>query len=213
MRVGKSRLKKFFKIYAIFAAVAIIIIVLAVSIGGKSKPASSNTKTPAKTVSQTTTKPATNAQAPTESLAALNAQSVPILTPVLTDFEQQMSQGQTDAQQSNAGDVSSNYHTWETNEQDKQNVANNNEATNAYNKASNAYYNAHQTEPEALSNWDSDAGNLPGDITEWANAEEMVAQDKVTGSSSLSSDQQAAATDLQNYQTDLSKAQADLKQL
>lgn len=167
------------------------------------------TRTPAATV-----KPATTAtQIPTESIATLNTQSVAILSPVLTDFEQQMSQGQADADQSNAGDVSSAFHTWETAEQDKENVTNNDETTTAYNNADNAYYNAHQTAPNALSNWDSDAGDLPGDITEWANAEELVAEDNVTGSSSLSSDQQQASGDLQQYKTDLAAAETDISQL
>lgn len=163
--------------------------------------------------STSVTATSSGAPSPSVSVATLNSQSVTILTPVLTDFENQMTTGQADAQQSNAGDVSSAFHAWETNEQDKQNVSNNNEVTNAYNKADNAYYSAHQTAPDALSNWNSDAGNLPGDITKWANAEELVAQDNVTGSSSLSSNQQTAATDLQTYNSDLAKAKADLAQL
>ncbi len=174
------------------------------------------TKTPVTPNSKATQLTATNTaptQTPTVSIASLNAQAVPILTPVLTAFESQMAIGQSDARQSNAGDVSSAFHVWETSEQDKQNVANSNEQVTAYNKADNAYYNAHQTAPTALSNWDTDAGNLPGDITQWANAEEMVAEDQVTGSSSLSSDQQTANTDLQQYQSDLAKAKADINQL
>ena len=45
----------------------------------------------------------------------------------MADLEQQMATGQADAQQSNAGNVNSAFHAWETNESDKQNVANNNE--------------------------------------------------------------------------------------
>lgn len=155
----------------------------------------------------------TTVQTPTISLTTLNAQSVTVLTPILTDFEQQMSQGQSYATESNAGVVSSNFHAWETAEQGKENVSNNKEQVEAYNKVANAYYNAHQTAPDTLSDWDTDAGDLPGDITQWANAEELVADDNVTGSSSLSSDQQSAITTLQQYQSDLAKAKADLAQL
>ncbi len=168
---------------------------------------------PSATVTQPTITNTAPTQTPTASIASLNAQAVPILTPVLTDFENQMSTGQADATQSNAGDVNSAFHTWETNEQGKQDVANGKEQIDAYNKADNAYYNAHQAAPTALDSWSSDAGNLPGDISTWANAEEMVAEDQVTGSSSLSSDQQTAASALQQYQSDLAKTKADLAQL
>ncbi len=124
-----------------------------------------------------------------------------------------MATGQADAQQSNAGNVNSAFHTWETNESDKQNVANNNEVTKAFNTADNAYYAAHQTAPNALNNWDNDAGNLPGDISGWASAEQTVLGDEVMGSSSLSNDQKAASTALQQYQSDLAKAKADIQQL
>ncbi len=188
----------------VFGIIIVVIVVIVSLFSGSSK------KT--KTVSiKSTTKSAV--QASTVPLATLNAQSVTTLTPVLADFEQQMSQGQSYAAESNAGDVSSDFHTWETAEQDKENVSNNTEQVDAYNKADNAYYNAHQTAPDALNNWDTDAGNLPGDITEWANAEEVVADDDVTGSSSLSTDQQTATTAMQTYQTDLTKAKADLAQL
>lgn len=168
---------------------------------------------PDATVTQPSSSNAAPTQTPTVSIATLNAQAVPILTPVLADFEQQMSQGQADATQSDAGDVSSAFHVWEQNETDKQNVTNGKEEVTAYNKADNAYYDAHQSAPTALNNWSSDAGNLPGDMSEWANAEEMVAEDQVTGSSSLSSDQKTAANDLQTYNNDLAKAKADLAQL
>jgi hypothetical protein len=188
----------------VFGIIIVVIVVIVSLLSGSSKKA--------KTVSIKSS-PKTTVQAPTVPLATLNTQSVTILTPVLTDFEQQMSQGQSYAVESNAGDVSSDFHTWETAEQDKENVSNNTEQVDAYNKADNAYYNAHQTAPDALSNWDTDAGNLPGDITEWANAEEVVADDNVTGSSSLSTDQQTATTAMQTYQADLTKAKADLTQL
>ena len=149
----------------------------------------------------------------TVSISSLNAQAVSLFNPVLADLEQQMATGQADAQQSNAGNVNSAFHTWETNESDKQNVANNNEVTKAFNTADNAYYAAHQTAPNALNNWDNDAGNLPGDISGWASAEQTVLGDEVMGSSSLSSDQKAATTALQQYQSDLAKAKADIQQL
>lgn len=172
----------------------------------------SSHKTPKKsTVASAVTKQTT--QKPTESLAALNAQAVSLFNPVMADLEQQMAIGQADAQESNAGNVNSAFHAWETNESDKQNVANNNEVTKAYNSADNAYYSAHQTAPNALNNWDNDAGNLPGDISGWANAEQTVLGDEVMGSSSLSSDQKAATTALQQYQSDLAKAKADIQQL
>jgi len=152
-------------------------------------------------------------QTTTDSIATLNAQAVALFNPVISNLEQQMSQGEADAAQSNAGDVSSAFHSWETAEQDKQNVTNNNYVTQAYNNADNAYYCANQTAPDALANLDNDAGNLPGDITTWANDEEMVEGDEVMGSSSLSTDQQTANTDMQQYQTDLAKAQTDISQL
>ena len=198
------------KWYLIYAGIAVVvIIIIAVSIGSKpkAKPVAS---TAPKQTTQTATK---TTQTPTVSLATLNAQSVSDLTPVLTDFEQQMATGQADAQQNNAGDVNSAFHAWETNEQDKQNVANNHEYSTAYNKADNAYYNAHQTAPAALDNWDNDAGNLPGDISGWANAEEVVADDQAATGSVSTSDQQSANTALQQYKSDLAKAKADLAQL
>src|SRR5665213_1291081 len=169
----------------IIGVIALVIWGIVAIFSGNSKPHTSSTVSSVKS----TAKPA-KVQAPTVSLATLNAQAVPIITPVLTDFEQQMTQGQADAAESNAGDVSSAFHTWETAEGDKENVANGNEEVTAYNKADNAYFNAHQAEPTALSNWSDDAGNVYGDITTWANAEQVVAVDNVTGSSSLSTDQQ-----------------------
>jgi hypothetical protein len=171
------------------------------------KPKATLTPTPS-----TTPAPA-QTQAPTKSIATLDGQSVTILTPVLNDFMQQMSQGQADAAESNAGDVSSDFHAWETAEQDKENITNNNEEVTAYNKADNAYYDAHQNEPTALSSWDNDAGNLPGDISDWANAEEVVVDDQASSGSIAPSDQQTANSDMQQYKTDLANAQADLAQL
>lgn len=205
-----SKLGTVFGLLIIFGVIALVIWGAMALFGGHKTP-THKVAAVSKTITKTTAKPI--ATTPTVSMATLNAEAVPILTPVLADFQSQMATGQADAQLSNAGDINSAFHVWETNEGDKQNVANNKEYSNAYNKADNNYYNANQTAPAALNNWDSDAGNLPGDITQWADAEETVAQDHVTGSSSLASDQQTAATDLQNYQTDLSKAQADLEQL
>ncbi len=185
----------------------IIIVILAV-LTGLSVPKAKTAAVAKPAAKAAPVKAATTAPKP--SLATLNAEVVPILTPVLSDFSQQMAQGEADATQSNAGTVSSAFHAWEENEQDKQNVANGQEEHNAYLKADKIYYAAHRSDPDALSNWDGDAGAVPGDITEWANAEELVAQDGVTGSSSLSTDQQAATTDMQTYQSDLAKAKADI---
>ena len=206
----KSNKKEPGKVATIFGFLIILgVIVLVIwgivaAFGSHNSPKKS---TVASAVSKQTT------QQPTESLAALNAQAVSLFNPVMADLEQQMATGQADAQQSNAGNVNSAFHAWETNESDKQNVANNNEVTKAFNTADNAYYAAHQTAPNALNNWDNDAGNLPGDISGWASAEQTVLGDEVMGSSSLSSDQKAATTALQQYQSDLVKAKADIQQL
>jgi hypothetical protein len=157
-----------------------------------SKKSTSTTAKPANTPTSSTT--ATTSQAPTESIATLNAQAVALFNPVLTDFEQQMSQGQADAAQSNAASVSSSWHSWETDEQDSKNVSNNNEVTTAYNKADNAYFNAHQTAPAALDNWDTDAGDIPGDISNWANDEQLVIGDELFGNSSTSDRQLCSNT-------------------
>ena len=206
----KSNKKEPGKVATIFGFLIILGVIVLVIWGIVA--AFSSHKTPKKsTVASAVTKQTT--QKPTESLAALNAQAVSLFNPVMADLEQQMATGQADAQQSNAGNVNSAFHAWETNESDKQNVANNNEVTKAFNTADNAYYAAHQTAPNALNNWDNDAGNLPGDISGWASAEQTVLGDEVMGSSSLSSDQKAATTALQQYQSDLVKAKADIQQL
>lgn len=190
---------------AVFGIVALVIWGIVAAFSGHKAPQKSSTT--ASTVSKQTS------QKPTESIASLNAKAVALFNPVMADLEQQMTTGQADAQQNNAGNVNSAFHTWETNETDKQNVTNNSEVTKAYNTADNAYYNAHQTAPNALNNWDNDAGNLPGDISTWASAEQVVVGDQVTGSSTLSSDLKTAANDLQQYQNDLAKAKADTQQL
>jgi hypothetical protein len=146
-------------------------------------------------------------------IAKLNRASVPVLSPVLTDFEGQMANGQSYATQPNAADANSAYHKWALNEEDAENVSNNKEQVAAYNKADNMYYDAHVTAPNALSSWDTDAGDIPGDMSNWADAEYSVLVDQMLNSNSLSSDQATAKTDLANYQTDLAKAQVDIQKL
>jgi len=167
---------------------------------------------PSTTVAQATSSNSAPTQTPTASIASLNAQTVPILTPVITDYEQLMAQGQSYAQQPNAGDASSAFHSWYNQVTDTQNVADGKVAVNAYNKADNMYYNAHQSAPDALNNWDSDAGNVFSDISSWAYDEWSVLVDQVT-SSPTSSGQQTVNQDMQHYQSDLAKAKADINQL
>jgi energy-coupling factor transporter transmembrane protein EcfT len=155
-------------------------------------------------------KPAT--QTPAVSMSTLNAGAVAVFTPELTDLSNQMTTGQTDASQVGASDYGSSFNTWSQNEKDSQNVTNNNNVTKAYNTADNAYYNAHQTAPSALDSWNTDAGDVVSDITKWADAQETVFGDQVSGTDP-SSDQQTVKTDYQQYQTDLAMAQADVRQL
>jgi hypothetical protein len=157
-----------------------------------------------------TTKPATPAQ--TVSLDTLNANAVAALTPALTDLSGQMATGQSDASQVGASDYGSDFNKWSQNEKDSHNVTNNKNITTAYNKADNAYYSAKQTAPSALDDWDTDAGNVVSDITQWADDQEAVFGDKVSGTDS-SSDQQTLNTEYQQYQSDMAKAQADITAL
>lgn len=151
-------------------------------------------------------------QYPTENDPQLNAQIVPQFTSVLNGYEQLVAQGQSDAGQSNAGDVTGAFHAWYDQVEHTQNVADGNEASDAYVDASNLYYNNKLTAPDAVNNWGQDAGVVFDDIVTWGYDEDMVLGDQVMGAPS-SSDQQTASSDLRTYQSDLSKAQADIQQL
>lgn len=185
------------------------------TIGNSSPPDTTDTSSQADTSSQPTTpaptKPAT--QTPAVSMDTLNAAAVAAFTPELTDLSNQMAQGQSLSQQPDATTIGGAFNNWSQSEQHDQNVKNNKNVTDAFNKAANAYYNAHQTAPSALDSWNTDAGAMVDDITQWADAEETVFADQVSGDPALSSDQQTANNDYQQFQSDLAKAQADIKQL
>lgn len=153
----------------------------------------------------------TTSQKSIADVASLNAEVVPILNPVLSDLSNQMTQGESYATQPKAANYNSAFANWKNEEVDKQNVANNNEEHGAYLKADRIYYDAHQGDSAGLTNWDSDAGNLPGDISTWASDEWLVLVDQLMGSPT-SNDQQSVNKDLSQYQTDLAKARADLAQ-
>ena len=168
---------------------------------------------PSTTVAQSTQTNAAPTQTPTASIASLNAQAVPILTPVLTNYEQLMAQGQSYAKLANVSSASSSFHNWYNQVTISQNVSDSKEVITAFNKADNLYYDAHQTAPAALNNWgNSDAGNVFNDIDNWANDEWSVLVDQATNSPTTA-DQQKVNTDLQSYQSDLTKAKADISQL
>lgn len=168
---------------------------------------------PSTTVAQSTQTNAAPTQTPTASIASLNAQAVPILNPVLTNYEQLMAQGQSYAKLANASSTSSSFHNWYNQVTSSQNPSDSKEVITAFNKADNLYYDAHQTAPAALNNWgNSDAGNVFNDIDNWANDEWSVLVDQATNSPTTA-DQQKVNTDLQSYQSDLTKAKADISQL
>lgn len=191
----------------VFGIIALVIWGAVALFSGHKSPAKASTVS--KTIAKTTTKPAATT---TASLATLNADAVADFNPVITDLSGQMTKGQSYATQSDAINASSSFHTWEQAEQDSQNVTNNKEVTTAYNKAANAYYDAHQTAPAAIDSWDTDMGAVVSDITQWSDAEWLLFGQQASGSVT-SDQQQAVKTALQQYQSDLAKAQADVAQL
>ena len=214
--------KKWHKLFKGVATLAILGVTLIVFLGVALQLATMSSNTPDTTdtssqadSSQPTTPAPTKSspQTPAVSMDTLNAEAVAAFTPELTDLTNQMAQGQSLANQPDASTIGGAFNNWSQSEQHDQNVKNNKNVTAAYNKADNAYYNAHQTAPDAVNNWNSDAGLVVSDITQWANAEETVFADQVSGDPSLSNDQQTANTDYQQYQSDLAKSQADIKQL
>lgn len=173
----------------------------------------SSTSTPDTTTTPAPTTQPQPTQKPAVSLDTLRAGAVAAFTPELTDLSNQMAQGQSLTNQSDTCTIGGAFNNWSQSEQHDQNVKNNDNVTAAYNKADNAYYDAHQTAPDALNNWDSDTGNVVSDITQWADAEETVCADQVSGDPALSSDQQTADKDYKQFQSDMAKAQADIKQI
>lgn len=167
---------------------------------------------PFKATVQTSGAPQAATPQPTASVSSLNASAVSGFTTELNDLSSQMAEGQSLSQQADASAIGGAFNNWSQSEQHDQNVKNNNNVTAAFNKATNAFYDAHQQSPAALDNWNSDAGNVVSDITQWADAEEAVMGDQVSGTDP-SSDQQTVDSDYQKYQSDMAKAQADIKQL
>lgn len=159
----------------------------------------------------TSAAPAT--QKPTVSMDTLNAGAVAVFTPELTDLSNQMAQGQSLTNKPDTCTIGGAFNNWSQAEQHDQNVKNNENVTDAFNKADNAYFNAHQKAPSVLDDWNTDAGAVVTDITKWADAQQTVCADQVGGDPALSGDQQTAVSDYQQYQSDLAKAQADIKQL
>lgn len=177
----------------------------------KAEDAADNSSSSDSTSSASAAKPTT--QQPTVSLDTLNAGAVAVFTPELTDLSNQMAQGQSLTNKPDTCTIGGSFNNWSQSEQHDQNVKNNENVTDAFNKADNAYFNAHQKAPSVLDDWNTDAGAVVTDITKWADAQQTVCADQVGGDPALSGDQQTASNDYQQYQTDLAKAQADIKQM
>jgi len=148
-------------------------------------------------------------ESPTESLAAVNAQVVSILTTQINSTAQLMTTLQSDASQSNAADSSSAFHQLYT---QVVNGTSYDTEHAAYVKADNLYGSAYLSAPNALTNWDTDSGQTYTDVSTWTNDEWTLLVDQTTNNPQPS-DQTTINSDLQAYKSDLAKAQADISQL
>jgi|GEM_PF-4487019 len=186
----------------------IIVVVLALIIWGISALVSNfnKPKTTADAKSSQTT--ATN-QAPTTSLADLKTQVTPIMTNQTNWEDNLMNNVQSAAGQSDAANSTSSFHQfWD----DLEHSVKYDTITPEYNKASNAYFNAHQTQPAALDTWNTDIQQVYTDIQNYTRDTKAVLDDQTLGNPT-DSDSAKVTSDQDAYKSDLAKARADITQL
>lgn len=185
----------------IIAVIALVIWGASALISGLNKPKDA---TKANTPQTTTTN-----QTPTASLADLKAQVTPILTNQTNWEDNLMSNVQSAAGQSDAANSSSSFHQfWD----DLEHSVKYDTVIVEYNKASNAYFNAHQTQPAALDTWNTDIQQVYTDIQNYARDTKAVLDDQTLGNPT-DSDSAKVNSDQSTYKSDLAKARADITQL
>jgi hypothetical protein len=187
----------------------IIIGVIALVIWGITAAFSSGSKP--KNTSATTTKPPTvksaaTPQAPTATLAELKAQATPILTTATAYFENLYNNTQIEVQLPDAVNADSAFHkqklTFDSTP-DKTSIT-------AYNKVSNAYYQAHQTQPAALDTWNADSEQLYTDITTLTTDQYFVLVDQQNGGTATTAHTDKVTADQAAYTKDLAATKADI---
>jgi hypothetical protein len=194
-----------FGLLIIIGVIALAIWGITAAFSGGSKPKN----TAATTTKPPTVKSAATPQAPTATLAELKAQATPILTTATSYYENLYNNTQIEVQLPDAANDDSAFHKQKLifdSTPDKTSIT-------AYNKVSNAYYQAHQTQPAALDTWNADSEQLYTDITTLTTDQYFVLVDQLNGGTATTAHTNKVSTDQGAYIKDLAAAKADISQL